>query len=333
MNALPRHRFKPAFGLGSPHVQTFLASSGWRGRRARRLLDATQATHTFRIVETQDGTRLQGVMSSPAGTLKPAWVVLLHGWEGSIDSNYMRLTTAALLKAGYRVFRLNFRDHGDSHHLNEEIFHSARIQEVIDAIAQVARDVGANDLFVGGYSLGGNFALRVGLQGASVLPTLRGTLAVCPPLNPSHTMLRMEAGPPMYIRYFERKWRHSLRKKRELFPGLHGFADEVLSLPMRALTAWMVESHSEFETIDDYFNAYRVSDEALAASPVRAHLLMAADDPVIPVEDFEGLNRLPNVDLELHARGGHCGFLQNWGMQGYAEEWFVRTLELTDGRS
>lgn len=333
MTVLQDRGFHPALGLGSAHIQTILSSSVWRGFHVKRSLDATRAIHTLKVVDAGDGARLQGVLSTPLNPSQSALVVLLHGWEGSVHSNYMRATTAALLAAGYRVFRLNFRDHGDSHHLNPDIFHSARIREVIEAIATVLRDIDHTDLFVGGYSLGGNFALRVGIQGAAKLPTLRRTLAVCPPLNPHHTMRRMETGPRIYINYFETKWRRSLRKKRTLFPERHAFADEVLSLPMRALTQWMVEAHTDFASIEDYFDAYLVPKAALAEAPVRAHILMAADDPVIPVADFDGLDSLPNVDFELHTHGGHCGFLRNWRMQGYAEEWFVRSLNLGCGRS
>ena len=34
---------------------------------------------------------------------------------------------------GFDVFRLNLRDHGTSHHLNPELFHSNRISEVVGA--------------------------------------------------------------------------------------------------------------------------------------------------------------------------------------------------------
>ena len=65
--------------------------------------------------------------------------LLLHGWEGSAESSYMRMTAARLLEAGFEVVRLNFRDHGDTHHLNQEIFHSNRLDEVVNAAVEVAR--------------------------------------------------------------------------------------------------------------------------------------------------------------------------------------------------
>src|SRR3546814_20301453 len=77
--------------------------------------------------------------------------------------------------AGYSVFRLNLRDHGGSHHLNRDFFHSARINEVLGTIKAVQAFDTATPLYVIGFSLGGNFALRVGLQGpaAGLHPPMR----------------------------------------------------------------------------------------------------------------------------------------------------------------
>jgi len=61
-------------------------------------------------------------------------VVLVHGWEGSHTSSYMKSMTASLLEAGLDVVRLNLRDHGDTHHLNKDIFNSTMLEEVINAI-------------------------------------------------------------------------------------------------------------------------------------------------------------------------------------------------------
>jgi pimeloyl-ACP methyl ester carboxylesterase len=91
-------------------------------------------------------------------------VVLLHGWEGSARSNYILDTGGELLSRGFDVFRLNFRDHGDTHHLNPELFSSNRIEEVVEAVALVQQQYAPRRLAVAGFSLGGNFALRVALR-------------------------------------------------------------------------------------------------------------------------------------------------------------------------
>ena len=321
-----RSGFLPPRWLRSPHVQSVLSSSPLRAIGARRRLHAIDAIHQAVVLEVGHGVRLQGVHSTRPGIEPRGLVLLLHGWEGSVDSNYMRLTAARLLESGFAVFRLNFRDHGDSHHLNEGLFHSNRIDEVVDAVRAIATRWPARPLFAAGYSLGGNFALRLALRAHSHGLPLQRVAAVCPLLDPARTMDAMEAGLPLYMRYFERKWRRSLARKRSLFPQAHGFADEVLNLRMRALTEWMVLRHTDFATLDDYFEGYSVAGERLRALPIPVDILMAADDPVIPLREFEQVAGFPNVRVELAAHGGHCGFIENALLEGYAERWVTERL-------
>ena len=62
------------------------------------------------------------------------------------------------------------------------------------------------------------------------------------------------------------------------------------------------------------------------ALAVPTDVLMAADDPVIPLDDFHHIAVFPNVHLELTAHGGHCGFIENALLDGYAERWVVERL-------
>ncbi len=318
--------FRPARGLGNRHLQTFLGSGFRRGRLARRELARCDATHEEVTLAAGGDARLQGIYSQPRARCSDTLVLLLHGWEGSIDSNYMRLSAAWLLDAGFTVLRLNFRDHGDTYHLNEEMFHSGRIEDVLNAASDAMARWQPARLVVAGFSLGGNFALRTAIHARSAgLPVVQA-LAVCPPLDPARTMDAMEAGWWPYIRHFEQEWRRSLRRKRELFPQRHGFADAILKLPLRALTAWMVEAHTEYGSLDAYFSAYHVDVAALGASGVPVDVLMAADDPVVPLADFDALAQQVNVRLELAEHGGHCGFIEDWAMHGYGERWIVERV-------
>ena len=95
---------------------------------------------------------------------------------------------------------------------------------------------------------------------------------------------------------------------------------------MRDLTAWMVERHTDFDDLDAYFDGYSIAGERLAGLQVPADILMAADDPVIPLRDFRDWRPGGEVRLELAPRGGHCGFLENRRFDGYAERWVARRL-------
>ncbi len=49
-------------------------------------------------------------------------------------------------------------------------------------------------------------------------------------------------------------------------------------------------------------------------------MLTAADDPVVPVEDFMNLPDIPQLRVLISPHGGHCGFLKNWKLDSMAED-------------
>ena len=313
--------YQPPKWLRNPHLQSVLSSSTLRRRRGLRALNASGALTTEHIFDGGGGVRLQGWHSAIPDNASRGLALLLHGWEGSVDSSYMRMTAARLLEAGFDVVRLNFRDHGDTHHLNEGLFHSNLLDEVVHAAGDVADRFPARRLLVAGYSLGGNFALRLALRAPAAGLALAGAVAVCPVLDPAVTMNEMERGQPLYHWYFQRKWRTSLERKRALFPGLHGYDQAVLSKGLRELTDWLVERHTSFGSLEDYFNGYAIAGDRLAGLQVPAHILMAEDDPVIPFETFKDWQLPANAHLEIAPWGGHCGFIENAACDGFAERW------------
>jgi len=327
MSPLIPSPYRPPWWLRNPHLQTLLGSSSLRVRRGARELQALGAVHQTHLVEAGGDIRLEGVHTTLPTRTPRGLALLLHGWEGSAESGYMRLTCARLLEQGFDVFRLNFRDHGATHHLNQDLFHSNRLEEVLQAALSVQRLWPQHPMVVAGYSLGGNFALRVALHAPRVGLALARAAAVCPALDPDRTTTAMERGLSFYERYFLRKWTRSLRRKQELFPEHHAIAETQLrSRRLRDLTAWLVARHTDFDDVDAYFDGYRISQDRMVGLQVPADILTSADDPVIPVDDFHGWQLPENACVEIADHGGHCAFLLDAQLHGYAEGWVARTL-------
>src|SRR5215467_13237813 len=132
----PPRAFRAPLGLRHRHIQSLLAAwpvrRGLLRHRARSLLSAARPE----ILDCGDGIRLLG-MHTPAPAASRGLAILLHGWEGSAEATYVLSVGATLHAAGFDVFRLNFRDHGDTYALNRELFHSCRIDEVVAAVRAV----------------------------------------------------------------------------------------------------------------------------------------------------------------------------------------------------
>ena len=319
--------FDPPRLLRDPHLQSVLASSGLRrlwSRRAQRAVERAAVEH---LLDCGDGVRLQGFHTAQHALPESrGLVVLLHGWEGSVRSRYIINTGARLLDGGFDVFRLNFRDHGDTHHLNRELFHSCRIDEVVGAVRAIADTFAPRALALAGFSLGGNFALRIALRAPEAGIALRYALAVCPVVSPSAGLFGLEAGPWFYQRYFMYKWRSSLRRKRRLFPERNWFSAADLGGNLRELTRALVLRHTDFGSLDNYLEGYSIAGARLADLRIPVTILTAADDPVIPVADFHALQLPAWAELDIAAHGGHCGFIEGWTLRSFTEDYIAQRM-------
>jgi predicted alpha/beta-fold hydrolase len=313
--------------LRNPHLQSLLASSGIRRWRFRHRHSALESVSTEHILDCGDGVRLQGFHARQTALPQArALVVLLHGWEGSGQSSYILNVGSRLLDEGYDVFRLNFRDHGASHHLNREIFHSCRIEEVVGAVRELGIRFAGQPLALAGFSLGGNFALRVALRAPEREIALSRVVAVCPAIRPVAILDAIESAPWFYHAYFMKKWRGSLKRKASLFPDAYVFDERFLKQRMRELTAELIVRYTEFGTLEDYLDGYSIHGDRLSSLSVPVAILTAEDDPIIPIEDFHGLELPEHVSLDIAPHGGHCGFIRDWSLRSYAEDYLVARL-------
>jgi predicted alpha/beta-fold hydrolase len=244
---------------------------------------------------------------------------LLHGWEGSAEATYVLSLGATLHAAGFDVFRLNFRDHGDTFALNRELFHSCRIDEVVAAVRAVIDAHRARHAFLIGHSLGGNFALRVAARAPAAGIDIEKVLAICPVLKPQSTMHALETGLWIYREYFLRRWRRSLLAKAACFPGLYDFGDLRRFPTLTATTEFFVKRYTSFPDLDAYLSGYAVTGNALSSLRVSTRLIAAADDPVIPVADLRDLATPRALSIDVLPHGGHCAFLESYGLKSWID--------------
>lgn len=316
-------QFDPPRLLRNPHLQTFLNSQGPRKLRAS-LIERRLPTREL-VLEAEDGTRLLADFDH-AAVAGERLVVVLHGWEGSSRSAYMVTTTARLLDEGYDVLRVNLRDHGNSHHLNRELFNSTRSPEVASALQGFVATRDYQKIFICGFSLGGSFALRIAADSGLELG-LDGTVAISPPVDPKHAMDALNNGWFVYERYFFRRWYQSLQYKLECFPDLDYAADLAQARSIDDLNRIFVPRHTQYRTVDEYFAAYAVVGDRLAALAVPAAIVAAEDDPIIPADDFGRIDAHELLDIEIQRFGGHCGFIENLAARSWVEDRLVEILQ------
>lgn len=315
----PRNGFCPPGPLKNPTVQTVLSSSGVRKASTVRLRRASQP----RILQVDGGVKLLGLYSCPGHRKIEGIVVLLHGWEGSADSSYVLRMAQCLFDNGFAVLRLNFRDHGDSHDLNENIFFATFLDEVLGAVRQAARWFAHRPAYLVGFSLGGNFALRIARRCVrDPIVNLCRVVAVSPVLDPGKSTARVDRID--YVRrYFLYKWRRSLQRKQALYPDRFHFDELEHISTVRGLTDALLERYSHFDSTEAYFSGYNLCGDALRELAVPTLLLTADDDPIIPIEDFHRLSIASPAVVSMQRFGGHVGFLEDFRLRSWYESRIV----------
>lgn len=318
--------FSPKGWLRHAHTQSILASFKPRRWAILRRHEALKFSERI-VLETSEGRLAADINVHPA---PKGHAVLIHGWEGGSDSVYLVSLGAYLYKRGFSVSRLNLRDHGNTYHLNEQPFHGCRINEVAEAVKQLCDRFGPEHgpNMLTGYSMGGNFALRVAGLAESLAIPLDKVFAISPAVRPLTTMHALAAGPGLYRQYFRKKWRRSMRAKQAAWPHLYDFGPALKLSTLDEITNYFINlGLLPTSDAESYLEGYRVTPEVIANIRVATEILTSSDDPVIPVQDIRDLPESPFVTTTILRHGGHCGFIEKPNMSSYVDRFIFSKLK------
>jgi uncharacterized protein len=256
--------------------------------------------------------------------------ILVHGLEGSSNSQYVVGNSNKLWRAGCNIIRMNMRNCGGTEALSPTLYHSGLSNDVLKVMNFFVAQHGLQSMSLIGYSMGGNLVLKLaGELGNSAPPELRSVIGVSPALDLGASA---DALHRPQNRVYELKFLRALlmryRRKVALFPHVYdpNLATGIRSL--RELDDRITALYSGFTGSDDYYYraaAARVIDHIA----VPTLILHALDDPFVRITE-ESCNRLkanPNIRLITTHHGGHCAFLaQPDADTGYDGYWAEHTL-------
>ncbi len=188
--------YNPPLVYRNGHSNTIAAASFLRKAYAQRISHNFRKQSESRILSLPNNVQLQGLLNTHSSSdqisgqisgQKPL-VMILHGWLGCAESLYLLPIASKLHELGFNIFRLNFRDHGGTQNLNKELFHSCRLDEVLDATQTIQHQIPHSKFYIVGFSLGGNFALRIGAKAKDKNLTIDKIISICPVMNATNAL-------------------------------------------------------------------------------------------------------------------------------------------------
>jgi uncharacterized protein len=242
--------------------------------------------------------------------------ILLHGLEGSANSQYVVGNANKLWRAGANVIRMNMRNCGGrEYEMAREtptLYHSGLSADVAAVMRHFLARERLESIALIGYSMGGNLVLKLaGELGPAAPPQLHSVTGVSPAidLGPSATALHQPAN-RLYEARFLRALFRRYRSKARFFPRAYDPNRLTGIHSLRDFDDRITAFYSGFASAEDYYHraaAARVLDRIA----IPTLIVSAFDDPFIRFtpSTLAALRANPNITLLQPEHGGHCAFL------------------------
>lgn len=239
-------------------------------------------------------------------------VIVVHGLEGSTESNYMRGIAEKGLAAGMNVVLMNQRTCGGTDHLAPTLYHSGRSGDVMAIANALIENEGISRFGLCGFSMGGNIVLKTaGEWGADGPHEFCAVAAVCPAMDLAASADALHHPENrLYEQYFLWKLKARMRNKARCFPGQYDLSRLRGLKSLRDFDDKVTAYYSGFAGASDYYSRAAAAN-VVGEIAVPAYILYARNDPFIRVT--EGTRRKVesnrNITFVETEDGGHCAFI------------------------
>ena len=242
--------------------------------------------------------------------------VLVHGLEGSGESQYVVGNANNFWRAGANVVRMNMRNCGGPAYemakLSPTLYHSGLSGDV-DAVMRffLGRERLTSVALIG-YSMGGNLVLKLaGELGAAAPRELRSVVGVSPAmdLDASATALHRPVN-RLYERRFVRALLKRYRNKVRHFPRAYDPNRAAGIASLRDFDEQITALYSGFTSAEDY-NYRAAAARVVDRIDVPTLVIHAQDDPFVLLtpETLAAIRANPHITFLQTEHGGHCAFL------------------------
>jgi predicted alpha/beta-fold hydrolase len=318
------YSFVPRRRLRGGHAQTlagnFLPRTSLLPAGERRLFD---------VAEHESGSTIRvGCMCHwQPNRREAATVIIVHGLEGSVESQYVIGTGSKAWARGMNVVRMNMRNCGGTEELTPTLYHSGLSADVGAVCKELIAGERLPAIAVVGFSMGGNLALKLAGEWSDSAPKeVKAFAGVSPAMDlaPSADALH-DWRNRIYELKFLAGLRGRYRRKAALFPHHYDPRRGRFYASIREFDDKVTAFYEGFTGADDYYDRAS-SARTLDKIRVPTLVLHALDDPFIRVLPATRQKLLANPAIRYveTAHGGHCAFLAD--PLGYDGRWAEKTV-------
>ncbi|GGG37641.1 alpha/beta hydrolase [Croceivirga lutea] len=303
--------YKPPFLFRNGHFSTIYAGL------VRKVNGVTQKRERLNLI---DGDFLD-IDWSQAKVPTNKVVVLLHGLEGDAQRHYITGSAKKLNHNGYDCCAVNFRGCSGEPNKLYRSYHSGATEDLIAVVNHIKTTKTYSQIYIMGFSLGGNLLLKYLGEGNQVPKELKAAVAISVPCNLKDACNQLlQSKNALYSARFKKNLLAKLRVKNKMFPAYISENEIKSIVTLKDFDNIYTGPAHGFKDADDYYN--KCSCKQFLTAIVKPSLILNAKNDSFLGDDcypYEEANINTNLYLETPEFGGHVGF---WGRNNisYAEE-------------
>ena len=253
-------------------------------------------------------------------------VLLIHGLEGSANSNYMISTSNYLNKDGFDTVSMNLRSCSGEDNLLLKTYHSGKTDDVDFIIKHLIANYNYQNIIIVGFSLGGNLTLKY-LGEYNDIPTqVKGGIAISVPIDLTSSQAELiKLKNKIYLNEFIKSIKLKMLEKADKFPDFN-LNKELLfkATKFRHLEKQYTVPVFGFKNSEDYWQKAS-SKPYIPKIKAPTLLINSLDDSFLSKEcyPFDEAENSSKFHLLTPNYGGHVGFISSFSDQ---EKWIEKNI-------
>ena len=244
--------------------------------------------------------------NQPTGKL----IILLHGLEGTAQRPYITSAAKLFNQNGFDAVAVNFRSCSGEPNLLYRSYHSGATEDLKEVLDHLVALEQYEHMYINGFSLGGNMALKYLGEGNVIPKELKGVVAISVPcdLNGSCYELHKLKNKPYAMRFLDHL-KGKLLQKQQQFPQRITKEDiDSIKLLIDFDNVYTSKAHGFRDALDYYEKCSSL--QFLSAIEIPTLIINALNDSFLshgcyPVKEAKANSYL---FLEMPKYGGHVGF-------------------------
>lgn len=238
-------------------------------------------------------------------------IIVLHGLEGNAQRPYMVGVAKLFNKNDVDAVCVNFRGCSGEDNLKYRSYHSGATDDLIEIINHITTTKKYSEIYLKGFSLGGNVILKYLGEGNKIPPEIRAAVAVSVPCylkgsaKELHTFKNV-----LYHDRFKKHLVNRLKLKQKTFSNLISL--ETINT-IKTLTDFDDVYTSKAHGFKDAQEYYKKSSSLQFLHNIKIPTLIinALNDSFLSPECYpiKEAKQNPYLHLEMPNHGGHVGFV------------------------